>query len=238
LLSDKKITLMKNLLYIIALILLLISCKKEETKSIMVVNINAINPVTNTPFKGVKYQILEVETIGKGLFYTTYTEEKKTIHTGETNANGKVNIEFEIFKTKFDYEIQFDFEHMDVPEGDYELNKGGHFSILYKNEDNNFDFELLPYFSYIKNIQNIDCFDENDKMRMRQKYIYTGSGNWTKWGETYNDYSHGCVNKSYPLQKPQDLYIYEIETTKNGIVTTYIDTFIPTNNIDTFKVYY
>ena len=49
---------------------------------------------------------------------------------------------------------------------------------------------------------------KNIVIRMRQKYIYTGSDYWLKWDETYNDYSYGCVNKSYPLNKPQDLYIY------------------------------
>jgi len=226
---------MKNLLYSTILILLIISCKKEEEKSTMVINVNAINPVTNTPFKGVKYQIKEVESTSNGV--SGINEDKTIILNGETNANGKVNVEFEIFKNKFDYEIQFDFEHMDVPEGDYELVKGGHFSNLYKNEGNNFDFELVPYCSFTEHVLNLNCYDANDKMRIRFKFLFTGSGNWSFWGTDEINYTHGCADITKNHYEPQDKYIYEVETTKNGIVNSFIDTFV-INGIDTFNIHY
>ena len=86
-------------------------------------------------------------------------------------------------------------------------------------------------------IKNINCFDSNDKMRFRRKLLFSNGSpaGWSSWGTLEASYFHGCVNEFSTLYKPQD--IYEVESTKNGLINTYIDTFNIALN-DTLKIYY
>jgi len=229
---------MKNTIYILTIALLLISCKKLRSKAPLTVDITCQNPVDGSAFPGVIFKIYEVK--DKFSIGLSVNQKKELIYTGKTDINGKANYEFDAIKnSKFSYEIFFDYSNMDVPDGEYYLNKTRDFDYLKKNETNVFDFDMLPYFSFVQHIKNINCFDNDDKMRFRMKILNTGSGNWSKWGTTYNHYFHGCIDETNNLYKPQDIYIYiyEVESTKNGVISTYIDTFYMTA-VDTFKIYY
>ena len=206
----------------------------------MVVDITAVNPITQEPFKGVKFYITEVkDKFSVGL---NSNQKRTQIYSGETDANGKAYYEFEVPKKyKWTYEINFDFSQMDMPTGDYHINKGGHFDYLQRNYDNVFDFELMPYTESYTHIKNINCFDSNDKMRYRTKYIDTGTGNWSIWHTPYNqDYIEGC----YELSSDVDITIserivYEMEVTKNSVTTITIDTFYRAPNVvNAFELFY
>lgn len=226
----------KYLILTLSIFLLLSSCKKLRSKDTLTVDLTCINPVDGSAFPGVIYTIYEVkDKFSMGL---SINQKKELIYTGETDVNGKAYYEFDaIENSKFSYEIYFDYSDMDVPDGEYYLNKTRDFDYLKKNETNIYHFDILPYYSFVKRIKNINCYDTNDKMRFRQKKTHTGSGDWSFWGTLDQDYFHGCTDMSYLLSKPQDIYIYEVESTKNGIVNTYIDTFKMTA-VDTFKIYY
>ena len=231
---------MKNTIYILTITLLLIGCKKLRSKDTLTVDITVENPIDHTPFPGVIYSIYEV----KDLFSVglSSNQKKELIYTGETDANGKAYYEFDAIKNaKFNYEIYFDYSEMDVPEGEYYLNKTRDFDYLKKNEDNVYKFDVLPYSESYTHVKNIDCQNFNDKMRYRLKYLYTGSGNWTKWQSPYaEDFFYGCYENQYAINKnPTDKVIYEMQIIKNGVTTTVVDTFYRApNTLTVFELFY
>jgi len=194
---------MKNLLRLITPLLLITSCNKTDFDTTTIIDINIINPVTKTGYENVTFSIFEANS---SIFSSGKTT---TIFSGKTDINGKAYYKFDVNKNHRNYTITFDYSKMFVPENDYDFSSARDNEIITRGTVNDFNFEILPYFSFIQNIQNIDCFDENDKMRFRQKNLFSqGTPKWSKWGETYYDYLHGCANKTYVLSKPQDIYIY------------------------------
>ena len=198
----------------------------------MVVRITSENPVTHSPYPNILFTIYEVKNPTFG-----GKDESTAIYNGKTDENGNAYYEFEIPENyKWTYKINFDYSKMDVPTNDYYMKRAPDFQYLQRGYDNVFDIQILPYFTHIK---NINCFDAYDKMRFRTKKLFSqGTPGWSFWDTLYANYFHGCEDKSYPLYKPQDIYIYEVESTKNGILSTYIDTFKAESNLDTFKIYY
>jgi len=231
---------MKNTIYILTIALLLISCKKLRSKAPLTVDITCQNPVDGSAFPGVIFKIYEVK--DKFSIGLSTNQKKELIYTGTTDVNGKAYYEFDAIKnSKFSYEIFFDYSNMDVPEGEYYLNKTRDFDYLKKNEDNVFDFDILPYGESYTHIKNVSCFDSNDKMRYRLKYLYTGSGNWTGWQSPYaEDYFYDCYDNQFSVNKnPTDKIIYEMQITKNNITTTILDTFYRApNTLTVFELFY
>ena len=229
----------KHTIYILAIIVLLSSCKKMRSKDTLTVDVTCVNPVDGSAFPGVVYTIYEVkDKFSVGL---NTNQKKELIYTGETDINGKAYYEFDAIKnSKFSYEIYFDYSEMDVPDGEYYLNKTRDFDYLKKNEANVYHFDILPMGKYVQHIKNINCQGPNDKMRFRVKYPFTGSGNWSSWGTSDNDYLFGCYNSiSEVVTEPSDYRIYEVEVTRNNVITTFIDTFyIDPTFTDTLKLYY
>ena len=198
----------KNTIYILAIIVLLSSCKKMRSKDTLTVDVTCVNPVDGTAFPGVIYTIYEVkDKFSVGL---NTNQKKELIYTGETDINGKAYYEFDAIKnSKFSYEIYFDYSEMDVPDGEYYLNKTRDFDYLKKNEANVYHFDIMPYFSFVQSVKNVNCFDSNDKMRFRMKFLHTGSGNWSSWDTIPQEiYFWGCIDEINNLYKPQDIYIY------------------------------
>ena len=223
---------MKNLLILITPLLLITSCNKTDFDTTTIIDINIINPVTKTGYENVTFSIFEANS---SIFSSGKTT---TIFSGKTDINGKAYYKFDVNKNHRNYTITFDYSKMFVPENDYDFSSARDNEIITRGTVNKFDFEILPYFSFIQNIQNIQCFDSSDKMRFRQKFVYTGSGNWSFWDTIPQEvYFWGCTNETNSYFKPQDKYIYEVETTKNGIVNSFIDTFV-INGIDTFNIHY
>ena len=221
---------MKHILTLSVLLLLISSCNKTDFDTTTIVDINIINPVTKTGYENVTFSIFEANSSIFGSGKTTM------IYSGKTDVNGKTYYKFDVNKNHRDYTITFDYSKMLVPENDYDFSYARDNEIITRGAVNNFNFEILPYFSYIK---NINCFDENDKMRFRTKHLFSqGTPEWSFWDTLDQSYSYGCKDVSHLLYKPQDIYIYEVESTKNGILSTYIDTFKAESNLDTFKIYY
>ena len=187
----------KNTIYILAIIVSLISCKKMRSKDTLTVDVTCVNPVDGSVFPGVVYTIYGVkDKFSVGL---NTNQKKELIYTGETDVNGKAFYEFDAIKnSKFSYEIYFDYSEMDVPDGEYYLNKTRDFDYLKKNEVNVYKFDIFPYGESYTHIKNIDCQNSNDKMRYRFKYLFTGSGNWTQWQSPYaEDFFNGCYENQY-----------------------------------------
>jgi len=230
---------MKKITLILGILLLLTNCKKLRSKAPLTIDITCQNPVDGSAFPGVVFKIYEVK--DKFSIGLSTNQKKELIYTGTTDITGKANYEFDAIKnSKYSYEIFFDYSNMDVPDGEYYLNKTRDFDYLKKNETNMFDFDILPYFSFVQHIKNINCFDSNDKMRFRMKQLFTnGTPEWSFWDTLEQAYFHDCTDEINNLYKPQDIYIYiyEVESTKNGVISTYIDTFYMTA-VDTFKIYY
>jgi len=224
---------MKHILTLSVLLLLISSCNKTKIDTPTIVDLSVINPVTKTGYENVLFSIFETKSSVLGSDKTTM------IYSGKTDANGKAYYKIDLHKYYRSYTITFDYSKMFVPENDYDFSYARDNEWIIRGNVNNFNFEILPYFSYIKNIKNINCFDANDKMRFREKQLFSlGTPEWSLWGTLDQSSFHGCTNESHLFSRPQDIYIYEVESIKNGIISTYIDTFKAENNLDTFKIYY
>jgi len=204
--------------------------------------LTCVNPVDNSTFPGVIYKIYEVK--DKFSFGLSSNQKKELIYTGETDANGKAFYEFDAIKnSKFSYEIYFDYSAMDVPEGEYYLNKTRDFDYLKKNETNIYQFDIYPFGESYTHIKNVNCIDSNDKMRYRTNHIDMNSGYWSNWLSPYNqDYFEGCydnVPSGTGINLVSERIVYEMQIIKNGITTTVIDTFYrEPNTLSVFELFY
>jgi hypothetical protein len=150
-------------------------CKKLKTKDPIVYTITAVMPHDGSPVPGVKYRIVEYKY--KTKFGKVFGEPTPTGWelTGVTDNLGKASGSFKgVLKTNYSYTIYFDYSGMVLPAGitDYVV-KGPEYDILSRSapEDNKYIMRVLPYASMHFKIENINCFDENDKMRFKARNI-------------------------------------------------------------------
>jgi hypothetical protein len=198
----------------------LYGCRKEA-KAPIGIYITAIMPHTGEAVAGIRWKIVETK------------QDKPTgweLH-GVTGGSGEQRIEFYPKRNNACYyDIYFDYKYMNVPDGDYEIVDGPHFDQVvreYMTIENTYNIRVLPYTQMHYVIDNVNCFDENDKMRYKS-FNYDRSPNTTL---NFLDYSptpftgcdvyHDHIN-NHVLAGHQ---VYQVEVTRNGIVNTYIDTF-------------
>lgn len=225
------------------LFFLISSCKKRLYEDPTTVTIKVQNPITGEGYKNVSFQVKEFEDKNSGIHVlgsNTEETEDSPVYSGSTDGNGYATFEF--YKKKhsdFAYDLILDFSEMEVPGGDYEIVSGGSGYVLYQDLfEHSIDIDIVPYADFYIHRKNINCQEPDDKMRFRTKWLYTGTGNWTNWGE--DDYFEGCVDDfSGPHHRPSDYRVTEMEIIKNGQTTYKIDTFyIDPNQVDTLKMYY
>jgi hypothetical protein len=205
------------------------SCKKLDKKNPIQFTIKAHIPYNDEPISGVKYTIREYrskkELILSDIEYTDFKLE------GYTNVNGEAMISFLPKKNmNYRYDITFDYSNLQFANysGSYSLIRVPTYVPLSRNDQQDFEIRALPHCSIHFKIENVNCFDANDKMRFKtfnmdefpnQSFQYM-----LDWS---NDFTGCAINLENTTNNDMlsGRKLYQIEVTRNGQVTTYIDTF-------------
>ena len=216
-----------RLLLFISIGMIFFSCKKLDKDNPIEFKIKAHIPCNDEPISGVKYTIREYQPkkgILGGAEYTDFILE------GMTDANGNAAISFAPKKNmKYRYDIQFDYSGMQFANysGSYSLIGAPNYEPLSRNDQKDYEIKALPHCSMHFKIENVNCFDANDKMRYKtfncNEFPYKTFETIYVWSNYFNgcgsfvDYTNDNVLAGY--------HIYQIEVTRNNQVTTDIDTF-------------
>jgi hypothetical protein len=217
-----------RVIIVLSLLVSFLSCKKLDKDNPIEFKIKAHIPYNDEPISGVKYTIREYrskkELMLSDIEYTDFILE------GVTDANGNANISFAPKKNmKYHYDITFDYSNLQFANysGSYSLIKVPNYVPLSRNDQQDFEIRVLPHCSIHYKVENVNCFDANDKMRFKtfncdefpnQSFQYI-----TVWGNYFNgcgSFFDDTINNMLSGRK-----LYQIEVTRNNVVTIYIDTF-------------
>ena len=221
---------MKLLFFFLPFSLLVFSsCKKLDKKNPIQFTIKSHIPYTGEPISGVKYSIVEYRSKKNSMKLgdIEYTDFK---FEGYTNANGLAVISFLPKKNlNYQYIINFDYSNLQFANytGSYSLINAPSYDVVRRDDNQrNYEIRALPHCGMQFKIENVNCFDSNDKMRYKVFHLEE-EPNQEFQNIPYSNYFNGCgqsVNytNSSVLSGHQ---VYQIEVTRNGQVTTYIDTF-------------
>jgi hypothetical protein len=210
------------------LLIVFFSCKKLDKKNPIEFTIKAHVPYSNEPIFGVKYTIVEYRAKKGGkLGEIEYTDFKLE---GYTNVNGLAVISFFPKKNlNYMYRINFDYSNIQFSSSseNYSLINAPSYDLIDRNNQRNYEIRALPHCGVHYKIENVNCFDASDKMRYKMYHLEESPNETFETVYTWSDYFDGCgmfgeyINNS-SLSGHQ---VYQIEVTRNGQVTTYIDTF-------------
>ncbi len=216
-----------KLLLFCPLLLSFLSCKKLDKEHPVEFKIKAHIPYNDEPISGVKYTIREYKSKKGKLGEVEYTDFNLE---GETDANGNAVIAFAPRKSKsYHYDITFDYSSMQFANysGPYSLINAPTYVHLVRNDQQDYEIRALPHCGMHFKIENVNCFDANDKMRYKtfncNEFPYKTFETIYVWSNYFNgcgslvDYTNDNVLSGY--------HIYQIEVTRNNQVTTDIDTF-------------
>lgn len=218
---------MKLLLFCF-IFLSIFSCKKLDKKNPIEFTIQAHIPYSGEPISGVKYTIKEYRAKkGGGIGEIEYTDFELE---GTTNSNGIAEISF--FPKKnldYMYRIYFDYSSIQFESysGSYSLINAPSYDIMTRKDQRDYEIRALPHCGAHYRIENVNCFDANDKMRYKVYHLEETPNETFETIYTWSNYFDGCgvlgeyINNS-SLSGHQ---IYQIEVTRNNQITTYIDTF-------------
>ncbi len=216
------------LFFSFGLIVSVFSCKKLDKDNPIEFKIKAHIPYSGEPISGVKYTIREYrskkELVLSDIEYTNFKLE------GYTDANGEVVISFPPKKNmNYRYDITFDYSQMQFANysGSYSLIRPPTYVPLSRKDQKDFEIRALPICGAHFKIENVNCFDNNDKMRFKMfnidEFPHQAFQYITVWSNDFNGCGlFGEVTNDNVLSGRQ---LYQIEVTRNGEVTTYIDTF-------------
>ena len=237
---------LKNLLYVSALLLSITSfssCKKKQSKKLTTVEFHMYNPVTGEPFSGVKVGVAQMEQKSNGPFKIGDKYVKTIIWEGETDENGKASYSFYAYSNnKYQYWPLSDQSFM----SSYNVVNQPMFDSFNKDQENKLVWQITNNVFYNLWIKNINCNDVFDKFRYSLRAIETIFSNTVFWDPIAIDnvpqFYTGCYEYkgSEIISSPQHIWEVTMETTRNNITTTKIDTFYLTgkNGIDTLKLFY
>ena len=203
------------------------SCKKLDKKNPIEFKIKAHIPYSDEPISGVKYTIREYRS--KKELFLSDIEYTDFILEGTTNANGNANISFAPKRNmKYRYDITFDYAniHFANYSGDYSLIRVPNYVPLSRNDQQDYEIRALPHCGMQFKIENVNCFDSNDKMRYKVYHLEEEPNQEFQY-IPYSNFFNGC---GQPINYTNNSVlsghqVYQIEVTRNGQVTTYIDTF-------------
>jgi hypothetical protein len=210
------------------LLLSVFSCKKLDKKNPIEFTIKAHVPYSGDHISGVKYSIVEYRAKKGGkLGEIEYTDFKLE---GYTNASGLAVISF--FPKKnldYMYRIYFDYSNIQFSgsSGDYSLINAPSYDLIDRNNQRNYEIRALPHCNVHFKIKNVNCFDSNDKMRFKTFNMDEFPNQSFQYISVWSNYFNGCAvnleNTTNDMLSGRK--VYQIEVTRNGQVTTYVDTF-------------
>ena len=204
------------------------SCKKLDKKNPIEFRIKAHIPYNDEPISGVKYTIREYrskkELILGDIEYTNFKLE------GYTNANGEAVISFPPKKNmNYRYDITFDYSNLQFANysGSYSLIRVPTYVPLSRKDQQDFEIRALPHCSVHFKVENVNCFDNNDKMRFKTFNLDEFPNQAFQYITVWGDYFNGCgiFGDAIFEDRLSGRKLYQIEVTRNNVVTTYIDTF-------------
>ena len=211
------------------LLLSVSSCKKLDKDNPIEFTIKAHIPYNDEPISGVKYTIKEYRSkIGGKISEVEYTD---FILEGTTDVNGNASISFAPRKNiKYHYDITFDYSniHFANYSGSYSLIRVPNYVPLSRNDQQDFEIRALPHCSVHFKVENINCFDGNDKMRFKTFNLDEFPNQSFQYIPVWGNYFNGCGLFSDETfnNRLSGRILYQIEVTRNNEVTTYIDTFL------------
>lgn len=192
---------MKNYTILFFICLLLLSCGKKTTMKGRIVN-----PVTNMGISGIKVIVTKPK---KCLGYDGCGS--KTIYETVSDENGYFLIEKRFRKSK-SYTINYGYDKNNYTLVDAQVSPAGA-----EYDGSSFEFYLLPKGSLQRNIENANCFDENDLFSFQ--YIVRSDESLNSNGE-YN----GCFsNQGSNNRVVMGWKVIKGTVTKNNITTPYAD---------------
>ncbi|TSJ46425.1 hypothetical protein [Fluviicola chungangensis] len=220
---------MKLLFFLLPFSLLVFSaCKKLDKDNPIEFKIKAHIPYSGEPISGVKYTIKEYKSkTGPSSFgdveYTDFVVE------GMTDTYGNATVSFAPKKNmKYHYDITFDYSGLQFANysGSYSLIKAPNYVPLMRDDQPDFEIRALPLCGMQFKIENVNCFDSNDKMRYKVYHLEEEPNQQLQY-VPYSNYFNGCGS---PINYTNNTVlsghqIYQIEVTRNNQLTTYIDTF-------------
>jgi len=219
----------------VSLLLVGVGCKKKS-KELTTVNFHLYNPASGQGYSGVKVSILQEKNTSEGFNSSSETE---VVWEGVTDADGKASYSFKAYNsTKYSYWETVDKSFLQNPS--IKILQKAEFVPLDKNEVNDIEYLYTIPASFVFDVKNVNCFDENDRFRYRRNWVYgsqyTDQFGWTNWSQD----QFGCYELiSNYSNYYNDILITQYEVERNGVLNTYMDTFYITPNfIDTLKIYY
>ncbi|MBI2259632.1 MAG: hypothetical protein HYU67_12150 [Flavobacteriia bacterium] len=234
----------------ISLLILFSDCKKltEEKYGIKV---RLIYPHINKGVSGINYEIIETKekfSITGDLFQKF---ESKVVKSGVlSNSTNYQIIEFigKKRKGKYGYSVNFDFSSLNELDEVYATNIGlgnGAIDHAYCNEANTFDIYVL---TTVKNLtihyKNINFFNETDSFRHKsailERKIYKErkneidfeNMNWNNFSYLQGIVDYSKVSESFNAGH----WVVKWEATRNGIITTGLDTILIKDDNQTIEL--
>lgn len=214
---------------ILVILLSIFSCKKLDKDNPIEFKIKAHIPYSGEAISGVKYTIKEYKS-KNGPSSFADVEYTDFIVEGMTDANGNATVSFAPKKNmKYHYDMTFDYSGLQFANysGNYSLIKAPNYVPLMRDDQPDFEIRALPHCEAHFKIENVNCFDGNDKMRFKmfncdefpnQAFQYI-----TIWSNDFN--GCGVFGEATNNSVLSGRQLYQIEVTRNNQVTTYIDTF-------------
>ena len=152
------------------------------------------------------------------------------IRDSVTDANGVAKISF--FPKKnldYMYRIYFDYSniHFASYSGNYSLINAPGYDLINRNDQRDYEIRALPHCSVHFKIENVNCFDSNDKMRFKTFNLDESPNQSFEHIPVWGNYFNGCgqlFDGTFDNRLTGRI-LYQIEVTRNNVVTTYIDTF-------------
>ena len=236
----------RKLIKLVFISVLLFSCKKQY-KEDTTVYFHLYNPVTNEAYSGVKVAVYELKDVTPTLSILSDSKyDSNKIWEGVTDAYGKASHTFNAYKKgKYTYwhsvNESFIAGKKKVEQPEYgPLKMSSNNNLVYKAVSDNINVVVWR--------KNINCIDENDKCRIRERsLVKPWEAEWSDWRPQNspfypNNYYEGCSEylSSTVGQLPQDIIEVEYEVIRNGITTFFKDTLyiIGNNSVDTLKYFY
>jgi len=189
------------------------------------VEVKAEIPYDHTPIPGVKFTVIEYESTGQLLSSAPTGWQLEAV----TDADGYAKVSFTKKKketSKYYYYAHFDYSSVECPYPNYSIINSPSFIVVNPNEQNSVYLRVLPYASVNWKVENINCYDSQDKMRFKA-YNYDERPTDDFQYLAYGSYFLGCGIQTQGMVDNivSGHQVYQIEVTRNGIINTYIDTF-------------